>query len=164
MIKNLRIDDRLLHGQVSASWVPFLGVDTILIANDKLIKDNTMQIAFKLAKPPGITLSMKSLDGAVAVINNPKHEGRKMMVIVGSVKDAEYLCKHTKEIDNVVIGGQRDGKHKKKINITVYLDDEDMKSLYEISKLGIEITSQAVPTSPKLNYEEIKNEFKKQTT
>ena len=49
MIEVLRIDDRLLHGQVKLD--AFLGVDTILIANDMLIKDNTMQIAFKLAKP-----------------------------------------------------------------------------------------------------------------
>lgn len=164
LIEVLRIDDRLLHGQVAATWIPFLGVDTILIANDMLIKDKTMQIAFKLAKPAGVTLSMKSLDGAVEVINNPKHKDRKIMVIVGSPQDAEYLCKHTKGINNVVIGGQRDGKGKKKIDITVYLDDKDMKSLYEISKLGIEIISQAVPTSPKLSYEEIEKQFKKQST
>ena len=66
MIKVLRVDDRLLHGQVAVAWTNYYKVDTIVIANDKVITDKTMQIAFKLATPPGITLSMKSLEGAVA--------------------------------------------------------------------------------------------------
>lgn len=88
MIKVLRVDDRLLHGQVAVAWTNYYKVDTIVIANDKVITDKTMQIAFKLATPPGITLSMKSLEGAVAVINNPKHAERTIMVITKTMQDA----------------------------------------------------------------------------
>ena len=95
MIKVLRVDDRLLHGQVAVAWTNYYKVDTIVIANDKLITDSTMQIAFKLATPPGVTLSMKSLDGAAAVINNPKHQARTIMVIAKDMKDAEYVCSKT---------------------------------------------------------------------
>ena len=34
MIKCLRVDHRLLHGQVAFSWTSALGADCILIAND----------------------------------------------------------------------------------------------------------------------------------
>ena len=34
MIKMLRVDHRLLHGQVAFSWTGYLGVNCILIAND----------------------------------------------------------------------------------------------------------------------------------
>lgn len=53
MIKVLRVDDRLLHGQVAVAWVNFYKADVILIANDQVITDQTMQMAFKLATPPG---------------------------------------------------------------------------------------------------------------
>lgn len=95
MIKVLRVDDRLLHGQVAVAWTNYYKVDTVVIANDKVITDKTMQIAFKLATPPGITLSMKSLEGAVAVINNPKHAERTIMVITKTMQDAEYVCGKT---------------------------------------------------------------------
>lgn len=39
MIKLLRIDHRLLHGQVAFSWTKFLESDCILIASDNLMKD-----------------------------------------------------------------------------------------------------------------------------
>lgn len=47
MIKVLRVDDRLLHGQVAVAWTSYYKVDTIVVANDKLITDATMQMAFK---------------------------------------------------------------------------------------------------------------------
>ena len=95
MIKVLRVDDRLLHGQVAVAWVNFYKADVILIANNQVITDQAMQTAFKLATPPGVTLSMKSLDGAVAVINNPKHASRTIMVVTKTMQDAEYLCGKT---------------------------------------------------------------------
>lgn len=37
MIKVLRVDDRLLHGQVAVAWTNYYKVDTVVIANDKVI-------------------------------------------------------------------------------------------------------------------------------
>ena len=39
MIKLLRVDHRLLHGQVAFSWTQGLGADCILIANDDVPKN-----------------------------------------------------------------------------------------------------------------------------
>lgn len=161
MIKALRVDDRLLHGQVAVAWTVYLGIDTIIIANDKLITDETMQIAFRLAKPPNVLLSMKSLAGAVEVINNPKHEAKKILVVTGSICDAEYLCQRTKGIHYVIVGGQRSEEGRKKVAITVHVDDNDMNCLSEMSKSGIEIVLHAVPTSKKMSYVEIVNEYTK---
>ena len=49
MIKLLRVDDRLIHGQVAVSWTSYLGADTIVVANDKAITDKLMQMAFNMA-------------------------------------------------------------------------------------------------------------------
>ena len=95
MIEVLRVDDRLLHGQVAVSWTRHYKVDVILVANNHLITDKDMQVAFRLATPSGVTLSMKSLQGAVNVINNPKHAMRKIMVITKDLNDAKFVCEQT---------------------------------------------------------------------
>lgn len=156
MIKVLRVDDRLLHGQVAVAWTGFFKVDTIVIANDKAITDKTMQIAFKLATPPETTLSMKSLDGAVAVINNPKHASRTIMVIAKNIQDAQYVCERTNQaVKDILIGGLRSGEGKKQIDMTTYLDDSDMDSLKKLNDMGLTIVSQADPTSKKNSYDDI---------
>ena len=95
MIQVLRVDDRLLHGQVAVAWTRHYKVDVILVANDHLITDKNMQVAFKLATPAGVTLSMKSLQGAVNVINNPKHASRRILVITKDLDDAKFVCEKT---------------------------------------------------------------------
>ena len=53
MIKNLRVDHRLLHGQVAFSWSSFLGADCILLASDSLLNDELRLTTVKIARPPG---------------------------------------------------------------------------------------------------------------
>lgn len=162
MIQVLRVDDRLLHGQVAVAWTSYYKADTIVIANDKLITDATMQMAFKLAAPPEVTLSMKSLDGAVAVINNPKHAARKIMVIAKDMKDAEYLCGKTGDaIRDVLIGGLRSGAGKKQIDMNSYMDEEDIAAMDRMEQRGIKVVMQADPTSKRLGSEDIRRNFSK---
>ena len=43
MIKLLRVDYRLVHGQVTISWSRHIGADSILVANDEVAKDEMRQ-------------------------------------------------------------------------------------------------------------------------
>ncbi len=162
MIKVLRVDDRLLHGQVAVAWVNYYKADVILVANDKVITDQTMQTAFRLATPSGVTLSMKSLDGAVAVMNNPKHASRTIMVITKTLQDAEYLCEKTgTAVQDILLGGLRSGPGKKQIDMNSYMDEQDIASMDRLEKKGFQIVMQADPTSKKLSCEEIRKNFNK---
>lgn len=105
MIKLLRVDDRLIHGQVAVSWTSYLGADTLVVANDKATTDKLMQMAFNMAKPPQAVLSIKSLDGAVTVVNNPKHAARTIFMVTASVEDARYLMEKCPSISNLCGGG-----------------------------------------------------------
>ena len=161
MIKLLRVDDRLIHGQVAVSWTSFLGADTILVANDKAITDKLMQMAFQMAKPPQVTLSMKSLEGAVAVIKNPKHSTRTIFVVTASIEDALYLMEQCDSITEVCLGGIRKAPDKKKIEMQVYLNEKEMEGIETIHSMGKEIYLQAVPTEKKMQYGDIVKEFHK---
>lgn len=162
MIEVLRVDDRLLHGQVAVSWTRYFKVDVILVANDHLITDKDMQVAFKLATPAGIVLSMKSLQGAVNVINNPKHAARKIMVITKDLNDAKFICENTKgAIKDILLGGLRNGEEKKQIDMNSYMSDQDIQVMDELEKKGYQIYMQSVPTSKKLSTKDIRNAFNK---
>ena len=160
MITVLRVDDRLLHGQVAVSWVGFLKADVILIANDDVIRDTTMQTAFRLACPPGVTLSMKSLDGAVNVINNPKHAPRRILVLTKTMNDAEYVISKTgNSVQTVLMGGLRSGDGKKQIDMNSYMSSEDIRIMNQLESRGLELYMQAVPSSKKLSSEEIRTVY-----
>ena len=70
MIKLVRVDHRLLHGQVAFTWTSAINADCILIANDAVPKDDLRKTSLKLAKPTGVKLVMKSVEDSIDAINS----------------------------------------------------------------------------------------------
>ena len=56
MITLLRVDYRLIHGQVAMTWTQELGTDCILVASDAVVKDDVRKNTLKLARPSGVKL------------------------------------------------------------------------------------------------------------
>ena len=70
MIKLLRVDHRLLHGQVAFSWCHTLGANAILVVSDSVAKDEIRMKTMRLAKPSGVKLVIKSVDDSIAAITS----------------------------------------------------------------------------------------------
>src|SRR3978361_1591905 len=107
MIKLTRIDDRLVHGQVAFTWTPALGVDCLIVANDKVAKDEFMKMTLGLAKPAGTKLLVKSLTDAAAYLNDEKNKNLKVLLIINSVRDAAAMANQVSEIRSINFGGIR---------------------------------------------------------
>ena len=103
---------------------------------------------------------MKSLDGAAAVINNPKHASRTIMVITKTMKDAEYVIGKTGDaVKEVLMGGLRSGAGKKQIDMNSYMGEEDIAVMNRLEGQGIHLFMQADPTSKKLSCEDIRRNY-----
>ena len=91
MIKLLRVDHRLLHGQVAMAWTQSLDSDCILIANDAVVNDNIRKTTIKLAKPNGVKLVMKNIEDSIAALNAGVTDKYKLFIVVESIEDAYRL-------------------------------------------------------------------------
>ena len=149
MIKLTRIDDRLVHGQVAFTWTPALGVNCLLVANDKVAGDEFMKMTLGLAKPAGTKLLIKSLKEAAAFLNNELNKGLKVLLIINSVKDAAIMAAEVPEIKSINIGGIRLKEGAKLISKAVGVNDEDIMLIRELLNKGIELEIRQVPTDNK---------------
>lgn len=149
MIKLTRIDDRLVHGQVAFTWTPALGVNCLLIANDKVAKDEFLKMALGLAKPAGTKLLIKTLKDAAAFLNDEKSKGLKILLLINSVKDAYTLVNEVSEIKSVNFGGIRLRDGAKLISKAVAIDNDDITLVKELLDKGIELELRQVPTDTK---------------
>ena len=80
MIKLLRVDYRLVHGQVAISWSRHIGADCILVANDEVAKDEMRQSMLRLSKPQGMKLVIKSIEDSVKSIKSGVTDKYKMFI------------------------------------------------------------------------------------
>lgn len=151
MIKLVRIDHRLVHGQVAFSWTKFLESDCILIASDNLMKDELKMSAMRMAKPSGIKLVMKSLEDSISAINSGVTDKYKLFVIVESVEDAYRLAQGVDVIKSINIGGMKAMEDRKQIAKAVFVSDDDIAKLKELNDKGIELEVRLVPSDNKVN-------------
>jgi fructoselysine and glucoselysine-specific PTS system IIB component len=150
MIKLTRIDDRLVHGQVAFTWTPAISADCLLVANDKVAKDEFMKMTLGLAKPASAKLVIKTLADAAIFINAPRAQQMKILLIVNSVKDAALMADAVSEIKSINFGGIRTNEGSKPVSKAIALTDEDIVVIKEMLAKGIELEVRQVPTDKKV--------------
>ena len=116
MIKLLRVDYRLVHGQVAISWSRHIGADCILVANDEVAKDEMRQSMLRLSKPQGMKLVIKS------------------------------IAKEIPELNYVNLGVLPANENTKALSKAINVTSEDVKTLKKLLAKNIEIDIQQVPT------------------
>ncbi len=149
MIKLTRIDDRLVHGQVAFTWAPALGIDCLLVANDKIAGDEFQKMALGLAKPAGTRLLIKSISDTILFLKDPRAETYKILILVNSVKDALLLSEGVAEITSINFGGLRTRPGAQSVSKAISLTPEDLEHIRVMQARGLELEVRQVPTDPK---------------
>ena len=83
-IANIRIDERLIHGQVAAVWSKALNVNRIMVVDEDAVKNPTQKSVLKMACPAGCKLSILSVASAANNLRIRKYEGDRIFMIVRS--------------------------------------------------------------------------------
>ena len=159
MIKMLRIDDRLLHGQVVFMWTKQLNIKGIIVANDELVTDPIQSLAMKLAVPEHLKLLIKTIDEAAKLINDPRAAGMNILVVMKNPIDAARLLQKIEDksvIERVNIGnsGRIDKGDRMMMTKEVYVDAADIAAIEEILATGLPFEIQMIPTSNKVQVKE----------
>lgn len=149
-IAALRVDDRLIHGQVAMTWTKQLRVKGIIVANDDAANDNTQKIALKMAVPAGIKVLIKPVDEAIRVLNDPRASKMRILVLTRTVRDALKIRKQIGEIEFLNIGnvGRFDGidaSEKQLLSTTIMLTDTEVQALRELVEIDPKTCIQQVP-------------------
>ena len=77
---HLRIDNRLIHGQVTVAWVNSLGADHLICTNDKVAKDPVQKMLLPQAAR-GIKTSVLSVADTAEYVKSEAAEKEKIMII-----------------------------------------------------------------------------------
>lgn len=142
----LRIDDRLIHGQVAFGWGQKLGLRRLILANDNAAEDASIREVYSSLIPPEIEGMVLSLKNTIEYVKrNP--DCRKVMVVVESPADALYLVKGGMAVEKAVIGGLHHCEGRRQILPYVFLNQTLERELMELKETGVALVCQDLPTS-----------------
>ena len=145
----LRVDDRYIHGQVVAGWARPLRIEVIILASDKISKDEWACNAYQLAIPEGIEFSCVNIEQCNALVT--KKDKKKLMIIVGSMHEAHELLLAGLDVKEVNIGGICYKEGTREIANYIYLTPDDIKSVVHLYEMGVKVTGKQLPNSPPVN-------------
>lgn len=151
----VRIDDRLIHGQVALGWSRARGIDTIFAVDDPVSKDKFQCSLLKMATPPGVKSYILGVDDAEKQLKSGAYDKKKVMLLVKGPQTLLALLERGLEITEVNIGNMRSLEGKKKILGHVYANEEEIELLRAISAKGIKMNAQTVPDAAAVDFNEV---------
>ena len=151
----MRVDHRLLHGQVAFSWTSALSADCILIADDETASNELKKSAMKLAKPNGVKLVIKNVDEAIKSLKKGVTDKYKLFIVVGSIESAKKIIDGYPEIKTLNLGGTLPGPNKSNISKTIAITSSERDMLRDLLNEGVDINIQMVPSDSKVNVKNI---------
>ncbi|MCK4672442.1 PTS sugar transporter subunit IIB [candidate division WOR-3 bacterium] len=149
----LRVDDRFIHGQVVAGWARPLGIKSLIIASDKISKDEWACNAYRLAIPEGIEFSCVGIKQCITIVN--KQNKKRVMIIVESVREAHNLLMQGLEMKEINIGclGYKEGA--REIAPYIYLSADDIESVVLLYQMGVKVIGKQLPNSSTIDVAKI---------
>jgi PTS system mannose-specific IIB component len=144
-IVHVRIDDRLIHGQVAANWSNALRIDRIMVANDEVAANDMQKAVLRMAAPAGVHTSLITKEKAAANINAGRYNTERVLLILKTPKDALDLIKLGVDIKHINVGNMAYKEGKISVKHSVNVTPEDIENFRELDSMGVELTSMMVP-------------------
>ncbi len=151
----VRIDDRLIHGQVVENWMKFLKIDHVVVVNDFVASDRMQKTLFSMAVPDHAKISILTITQAKEAILNGQFERDRAMLLLVSPQDVLNLINKGIRIKEVNVGGMHYSPDKKQILKAISVSKEDIQAFQELDKLGIHLEARMVPDDEKIDIMEI---------
>lgn len=151
MIKWVRLDERMIHGQVATKWSQLLGVNRIIVADDQAASNEIIKKSLLMAAPANCKTAIVPVEKAVALCNDLRAEALSILLIVSTPENLLTVAKQCKDIPQINVGnyGRIAPKHgeepRKTYTKNLYAYDEEVEILKEVMATGIPCNVQTIP-------------------
>ena len=145
----VRVDDRLIHGQVVTQWVKVFKAQKIVVIDDTVAKDKMQKNILKFAAPSDIKVSILSVEKAAEVWEKNKFGNLSVFVLFKDVKQIAKLKEKGVSFDEITLGNMSIVNGRKQIYKSTGFTEEEAQVLFDLQKDGMHIFCQTQPTDKK---------------
>lgn len=146
-VVHLRIDNRLIHGQVTVAWVGHVGADHLIVTNDEVAADEMQRLILPQAAR-GVRTSVLTVDDTVAYCASDRAAGERIFVIAKLPSDALALVERGVRPEEINVGNQapRPGTKFKMVTRSVAVTPDDAAIFRAIAGHGFGLRHRMMPT------------------
>jgi len=149
---HVRMDNRLIHGQILVSWNSAFKIEHIIVTNDGVARDPLQVTLLKAVAPLTAKVSVLSIKDCVAYCNSSEAEKENIFIIAKYPEDGLALVETGLNMPVLNLGNQAFVRNSKRISNTVYLTEAGVKALKALHEKGIRITCRMMPSDADSDY------------
>ncbi|HJX14311.1 MAG TPA: PTS sugar transporter subunit IIB [Candidatus Deferrimicrobiaceae bacterium] len=141
----VRVDCRLIHGQVVETWIPHTGANCLLVANDELAGNPFLRSVMEMAVPQDIHVVFCRVDEVGRVLAEIDRLGEKAILLCATSRDALAIFQCGVRFSTLNIGNLHYAAGKVEIAPSVFFSREDFDAVHCFSHLGVAVTVRSTP-------------------
>ena len=146
-LERVRIDDRLVHGQVVVGWGQPLGLGYLVLVDDVVAVNEWERELYRMGTPPEMELFVETVYTAIARMDEFNARSDAGMLLTGDIATMDRLTAAVPAIRTVTIGGIHHRQGRAACLPYVFLSDAEVAELSTIAARGVRIVAQDLPAS-----------------
>lgn len=140
-IVNVRIDERLIHGQVAGIWAPSLHTQRIIVINDEAAADTLQKSSLRMAAPTSMRLSVLPVESAAKNIRSGKYGKQRLFLVFKNPTDVLRYLKARGKLTHVNVGNMSYKEGSKDITKSIKVLEEEIDVFESIAAMDINVTA-----------------------
>lgn len=145
-----RIDGRLIHGQVANLWTTKLDISRIMVVDDEIVNSDLEKTALKLATPPGVKLSVLTVEKAANNILAGNYDSQRLLIVARKPDRFLGLLERGVTFPELNVGNMSQSDETRSVTTSINVVDKDIADFDAIEAKGVKLIAQMVPgDSPK---------------
>ena len=142
---HVRIDTRLLHGQVATAWTKSVNPTRIIVVSDGVAHDELRKTMIEQAAPPGVPANVVPISKMIQVAKDPRFGDTRALLLFETPQDLLRAIEGGVDIKKVNLGSMAHSVGKVVVTNAVAMGDDDVKTIEELISKGIEFDVRKVP-------------------
>lgn len=142
----VRIDGRLIHGQVANLWTTKLNITRIMVVDDEVAKNDIEKSGLKLATPAGVKLSVLPIEKAANNILAGKYDSQRLLVIARKPDRLLKLVELGVPLEEINVGNMSQTDETRSITKSINVVDQDVEVFKQLNDKGVRLVAQMVPS------------------
>ena len=147
-----RIDNRLIHGQVLETWLPYVHANCLVVANEAISSSPLKRMMMEASVPSRIRVEIGSIAEITALFGSGQLDDLRVLLLFATTADSLEALNNGLKFECLNLGNLHAGQGKTQFSCTVFLDAEDVNNLEMIDVAGVEITARCIPADTSRNW------------
>lgn len=153
----VRIDSRLLHGQVATGWIPQVKPDRVIVVSDSVAKDELRKSMIREAAPAGVKAHTVPLKKMEEINKDPRFGNTHALLLFENPEDVLRAIKGGMDLKTINVGSMSYTEGDVNANNVLSMNQKDVDTFHELEKLGVKFDVRKVPSDNPANMTSILN-------